>query len=45
MPKGYDQGGQSWGTIAREYEQQGMPREVINQVLSSQGQDPAAWGY
>lgn len=45
MPKGYDPGGQSWGTVAREYEQQGMPREVIRQVLTSQGQDPATWGY
>lgn len=45
MPKGYDQGGQSWGSLAQEYEKQGMPREVIRQVLQSQGQDPAAWGY
>lgn len=45
MPKGYDQGGQSWGSLAQEYEKQGMPREVIRQVLQSQGQNPAAWGY
>ena len=45
MPKGYDGQGQSWGNIAQEYEKQGMPREVVRQVLSSQGQDPAAWGY
>lgn len=45
MPKGYDKGGQSWGRLAQEYEKQGMPREVIRQVLTNQGQDPAAWGY
>ncbi|MDR3005241.1 MAG: hypothetical protein LBV14_13525 [Acidovorax sp.] len=45
MPKGYDGNGHSWGNIAQEYEKQGMPREVVRQVLSSQGQDPAAWGY
>lgn len=45
MPKGYDGQGQSWGNIAQEYEKQGMPREMVRQVLSSQGQDPAVWGY
>ncbi|WP_315122507.1 hypothetical protein [Comamonas antarctica] len=45
MPQGYGAGGQTWGAVAQEYEKQGMPREVIRQVLTQQGQDPAKWGY
>ena len=45
MPGGYDSEGQSWGTLAQEYEKQGMPRQVIRQVLQSQGLDPEVWGY
>lgn len=45
MPEGYGAGGQTWGAVAQEYEKQGMPRDVIRQVLTQQGQDPAQWGY